>query len=146
MNEVLRIAIQKSGRLNEQSVQLLKECGVKIVNGSSTLKARATNCPVEALFLRDDDIPQYVEDAVADVGILGENVVAEKEKNVKAIELLGFAKCRLSLAIRREEHYSGVKFFEGKKIATSYSTILRNFLKKRKNVSEKSVITTGLKT
>lgn len=132
MSEVLRIAMQKSGRLNEQSLQLLKECGVKIVNGSSTLKARATNFPVEALFLRDDDIPQYVEDAVADAGILGENVVAEKEKDVKVIELLGFAKCRLSLAIRREEKYSGVKYFEGKKIATSYSAILRNFLKKNK--------------
>src|SRR5688572_21174238 len=116
MDEILRIAIQKSGRLNEQTLQLLKECGVKIGNGSSTLKARATNFPVEALFLRDDDIPQYVEDAVADAGILGENVVAEKEKKVKPVEPLGFAKCRLALAIRREEHYGSVKFFEGKKI------------------------------
>ncbi len=136
MNEVLRIAIQKSGRLSEQSVQLLKECGVKIVNGSSTLKARATNFPIEALFLRDDDIPQYVEDAVADAGILGENVVAEKEKHVKTIEQLGFARCRLSLAIRKEENYSSVKFFEGKKIATSYPAILRNFLKKNKVKTE----------
>lgn len=133
---VLRIAIQKSGRLSEQSVQLLKECGVKIVNGSSTLKARAANFPIEALFLRDDDIPQYIEDAVADAGILGENVVAEKEKNVKIIEQLGFARCRLSLAIRKEENYTGVHFFEGKKIATSYATILRNFLKKNKVKTE----------
>ncbi|MDZ4845398.1 MAG: ATP phosphoribosyltransferase [Chitinophagales bacterium] len=136
MSEILRIAIQKNGRLSEQSVQLLKDCGVKIVNGSSTLKARATNFPLEALFLRDDDIPQYVEDAVADAGILGENVVAEKEKKVKTIEQLGFARCRLSLAIGKEENYSGVKFFEGKKIATSYSTILRNFLKKNKVKAE----------
>lgn len=130
--EILRIAIQKNGRLNEQTLQLLKECGVKVGNGSSTLKARASNFPVEALFLRDDDIPQYVADKVADAGILGENVVAEKGKRVKALEPLGFARCRLSLAIRKEESYSGVKFFEGKKVATSYPAILNAFLKKHK--------------
>lgn len=130
--EILRIAIQKNGRLNEQTLQLLKECGVKVGNGSSTLKARASNFPVEALFLRDDDIPQYVADKVADAGILGENVVAEKGKPVKALEPLGFARCRLSLAIRKEENYSGVKFFEGKKVATSYPAILNAFLKKHK--------------
>ncbi len=136
MKDVLRIAIQKSGRLNEQSVQLLKECGVKVGNGSSTLIARASNFPLEALFLRDDDIPQYIEDNVADAGILGENVVAEKRKKVEVLEQLGFARCRLSLAIRREDEYGDVSFFNGKKIATSYPEILKSFLKKNKVKAE----------
>lgn len=132
MNEVLRIAIQKSGRLNEQSMQLLKECDVKVGNGSSTLKARASNFPLEALFLRDDDIPQYIEDSIADIGIIGENVVEEKGKNIRVLEPLGFARCRLSLAVRREDDYKGVSFFNGKRIATSYPQILKAFLKKNK--------------
>ncbi len=132
MKEILRIAIQKSGRLNEQSLQLLKECGVKVGNGSSTLKARASNFPIEALFLRDDDIPQYVEDGVADVGILGENIVREKNKKINVLEKLGFARCRLSLAVGKDETYKGVSFFNGKKIATSYPNILKDFLKKNK--------------
>ncbi len=136
MNEVLRIAIQKNGRLNEQSMQLLKECGVNVGNGSSTLKARASNFPLEALFLRDDDIPQYIEDRVADVGIIGENVVKEKGKKVEVLDRLGFARCRLSLAIRKEDDYPGVEYFSGKRIATSYPQILKEFLSRNKVKAE----------
>ena len=102
--EKLKIAIQKSGRLSEESLGLLQECGIKISSGTSKLRTEASNFPVEILFLRDDDIPQYVEQQVADAGILGENEVLEKHKNVDVIESLGFAQCRLSLAIPKEEH------------------------------------------
>jgi ATP phosphoribosyltransferase len=127
---ILKIAIQKSGRLSENSKMLLEECGIKFSNGAGVLKTTARNFPVELLFLRDDDIPQYVEQQVADIGILGENMVREKEKDVKVIEQLGFAHCRLSLAIPREDTYSGVGYFMNKKIATSYPRILSSFLKK----------------
>jgi ATP phosphoribosyltransferase len=123
----LRIALQRSGRLSEQSTHLLHECGIHVSNGGK-LRAEATNFPLEVLYLRDDDIPQYVADQVADIGILGENVVAEKGKNVKEIEQLGFGKCRLSLAVRREEEYTGTHWFNNKKIATSYPNILGTYL------------------
>jgi ATP phosphoribosyltransferase len=123
----LKIAIQKSGRLSEKSLKLLEECGIKISNGDRKLKAEAKNFPVEILFLRDDDIPQYVEQGVADIGILGENEVWEKDKNVLAIEKLGFAGCKLSLAIPKDENYTGITYFQNKKIATSYPKILQKF-------------------
>ena len=123
----LKIAIQKSGRLSEKSLQLLEECGIKISNGERKLKAVAQNFPVEILFLRDDDIPQYVEQGVADIGILGENEVWEKGKNVKVIQPLGFAGCRMSLAIPKDESYTDLTYFEGKRIATSYPKILIDF-------------------
>ena len=104
--EKLKIAIQKSGRLSEKSIELLKECGIKVSNSDRKLKSSASNFPMEVLFLRDDDIPQYVEQGVADIGILGENEVWEKEKDVKVVEKLGFAHCRLSLAIPRDEEYT----------------------------------------
>lgn len=129
---MLRIAIQKSGRLAEKSLGILSECGIRIPNGSGTLKASASNFPLEVLFLRDDDIPQYVADGVADVGILGENVVREKGKNLRIVEPLGFAKCRLSLAIQREKNYEGLEWFQGKRIATSYPNILQQFLDENK--------------
>jgi ATP phosphoribosyltransferase len=132
----LKIAIQKSGRLSENSKKLLEECGIKFSNGISVLKTTARNFPVELLFLRDDDIPQYVEQQVADIGILGENMVFEKNKNVTIIEQLGFAHCRLSLAIPKEEKYEGLGYFKGKKIATSYTHILTDFLKKNKITAE----------
>jgi ATP phosphoribosyltransferase len=131
---VLKIAIQKSGRLSENSKNLLEECGIKFSNGAGVLKTVARNFPVEVLFLRDDDIPQYVEQQVADIGILGENVVFEKNKDVNIIEQLGFATCRLSLAIPKEEKYTGPGYFMNKKIATSYPKILSDFLKKN-NIS-----------
>lgn len=126
----LKIAIQKSGRLSEKSLGLLKECGIKIPNGISALKTAAVNFPIELLFLRDDDIPQYIEQQVVDAGILGENELLEKNKQVSIIGRLGFAHCRLSLAIPKEKNYSGLKFFAGKKIATSYPRILSSFLEK----------------
>ncbi len=132
----LKIAIQKSGRLSEKSLKLLEECGIKISNGDRKLKAEAKNFPVEILFLRDDDIPQYVEQGVADIGILGENEVWEKDKNVLAVEKLGFAGCKLSLAIPKDENYTGINYFQNKKIATSYPKILQKFFdEKAINVS-----------
>jgi len=133
---VLKIAIQKSGRLSENSKKLLEECGIKFSNGIGVLISTAKNFPVELLFLRDDDIPQYVEQQVADIGILGENGVFEKNKNVSIIEHLGFAHCRLSLAIPKEEDYTGVGYFMNKKIATSYPHILSEFLKKNNITAE----------
>lgn len=128
-NTTLRIAIQKSGRLSEDSLKLFKECGIKFNNGTGKLKTIADNFPVEFLFLRDDDIPGYVADGVADLGIVGENVAVEKNKEVEEIKKLGFSKCRLSLAIPKGKEYNGVKDFQGASIATSYPVILGNFLK-----------------
>jgi ATP phosphoribosyltransferase len=125
----LRIAIQKSGRLHEDSIKLLKECGIDINNGVNKLKTEATNFPLEVFFLRDDDIPQYVEDGVADIGMVGENVVLEKNRSVKVATKLGFGKCRLSLAVPRAVEYNGVKDMDKLRIATSYPVILENFLK-----------------
>lgn len=130
MNEVLRIAIQKSGRLQEGSLKLLKDCGLSISNGKDQLKTQASNFPVEVLFLRDDDIPQYIEDGVADAGIIGENIFAEKQKAGEIVKRLNFAKCRLALAVPRTEQYSGINWFEGKNIATSYPNIVSDFLKR----------------
>lgn len=130
MNEVLRIAIQKSGRLQEGSLKLLKDCGLSISNGKDQLKTQASNFPVEVLFLRDDDIPQYIEDGVADAGIIGENIFAEKQKAEEIIKRLNFAKCRLALAVPRTEQYTGISWFEGKNIATSYPNIVSDFLKR----------------
>lgn len=127
----LKLAIQKSGRLHDDSIRLLKECGIDISNGVNKLKAEASNFPIEVYFLRDDDIPQYVEDAVADIGFVGENVVYEKKKKLDVVEKLGFGKCRLSLAVRRNEEYAGIQFLEGKRIATSYPVILGDFLKEK---------------
>jgi ATP phosphoribosyltransferase len=123
----LKIAIQKSGRLSENSHKLLEESGIKFSNGTSVLKTRASNFPVEILFLRDDDIPQYVEQQVADIGILGENMVLEKNKDVSVLEQLGFAQCRLSLAIRKEESYPGLQYFNNKRVATSYPRLLSDY-------------------
>jgi ATP phosphoribosyltransferase len=124
----LKIAVQKSGRLKDGSIKLLKECGISISNGGGQLKAVADNFPLEILYLRNSDIPQYIEDGVADVGIIGENVLVEKQKNIRVVEKLGFSKCRLSMAVPRETNYSGVDFFDGKKLATSYPNTLRQFL------------------
>ncbi|MBL7860588.1 MAG: ATP phosphoribosyltransferase [Cyclobacteriaceae bacterium] len=130
METVLRIAIQKSGRLQEDSLKLLKESGLHFSNGRDQLKAQVRNLPIELLFLRDDDIPQYVEDQVADAGIVGENVWIEKQKDNQLIKRLDFAKCRLSIAIPRSENYTGIASLAGKNIATSYPTIVKQFLKK----------------
>ncbi|HMF73772.1 MAG TPA: ATP phosphoribosyltransferase [Flavitalea sp.] len=128
----LKIAIQKSGRLNDDSVQLLKDCGIDLKNGVNKLKTESDNFPMEIYFLRDDDIPQYVEDAVADIGIVGENVVYEKNKNVEVIEHLGFGKCRLSIAVTRTENYDSVQYLNNKRIATTYPVIVQKFLDENK--------------
>lgn len=127
-NSILRLAIQRKGRLSEDSLSLIKESGIKFSNGTGKLKSRARNFPIEFLFLRDDDIPDYVADGVADIGIVGENVALEKGKNIDTVKKLGFSKCRLSLAIPKGMDYSGVEFFQGASIATSYPKILGDYL------------------
>jgi ATP phosphoribosyltransferase len=125
---MLKIAIQKSGRLYEDSVKLLKECGIDLNNGNKQLKTVASNFPVEVYFLRDDDIPQYVFDKVADIGIVGENVLLEKQKDLTLVQRLGFSKCRLSIAVPKGNAYQSIADLNGLKIATSYGVILQNFL------------------
>lgn len=129
MEQIIRIAVQKSGRLSDDSLSLIKECGIKFYNGTGKLKSTSTNFPVEFLFLRDDDIPGYVADGVADLGIVGQNEVVEKDKDVLTLKTLGFSKCRLSLAVPKGEDYDGLSYFQGKNIATSYPKILGDFLK-----------------
>lgn len=129
--QTLKIAVQKSGRLYEGSMQLLKECGIEISNGNNQLRVLSANFPVEVFFLRDDDIPEYVQDAVADIGFVGENVVQEKNKEVDIIEQLGFGKCRLSIAVPKSGTMQSTGDLEGQKIATSYPFILSNFLQQK---------------
>ena len=124
----IRIAIQKSGRLSEDSIALFKECGIKLEMGKGRLKSESSNFQAEFLFLRDDDIPGYVEDGVADLGIVGENVLVESEKDVIVSKKLGFSKCRLSIAIPREDPFEGPADLDGKSIATSYPKILGQYL------------------
>lgn len=127
--ETLKIAIQKSGRLQEKSLKLLQECGIKFNNGRNQLKSQASNFPVELMFLRDDDIPEYVQDGVADLGIVGENVWLEKGKDCSVVERLNFARCRMSIAVPRESKMKKASDLAGKRIATSYPVILENYLK-----------------
>lgn len=126
--ENLKIAIQKSGRLSEKSLQLFKECGIKTSYGARKLKAASSNFPAEFLFLRDDDMPQYVEQGIADVALLGENEVWEQEKDVELVRQLGFARCRMSLAVPKDVEYTGVEYFDQKRVATSYPNVLQSFL------------------
>lgn len=132
----LKIAIQKSGRLYDDSVKLLKDCGIDLKNGVNKLKTESDNFPIEVYFLRDDDIPQYVEDAVADIGIVGENVLYENNRKVDIVEHLGFGKCRLSVAVGKGEEYTDVRYLQGKRIATTYPTLVRQFLEKNKVEAE----------
>ena len=136
----LRIAIQKSGRLSEKSLEILREAGISLTNGSRKLLSVAQEFPVEVIYLRDDDIPQYVEDGVTDIGIVGENEFMERNCRVDLVERLGFARCRLSLAIPRSDAYQGPEDFENKRIATSYPLILGNFLRERGIKAEVHVI------
>jgi len=126
----IRIAVQKSGRLSDDSLKLFKECGIKFESGGSKLRSISSNFPIEFLFLRDDDIPGYVEDGVADLGVVGLNVLMENTRKVAIVKELGFSKCRLSLAIPRGENYTDLKQFEGKSIATSYPNLTNQFLLK----------------
>ncbi len=125
---MIKIAIQKSGRLHEDSLKLLKECGISIPNSANKLQSIAHNFPMQVLFLRDDDIPQYVEDGVADIGIIGENVFLEKKKNIDLRLKLGFSKCRLSLAVPRGSEIKTLQDLNGKRIATSYPQLLEDYL------------------
>ncbi|MDF2380738.1 ATP phosphoribosyltransferase [Nostoc ellipsosporum NOK] len=136
MEKKIRIAIQKSGRLHDDSMRLLKECGIDAGNSRNQLRVAATNFPAEIFFLRDDDIPEYVQDGVADIGFVGENVVLEKNKKVNTVEKLGFGKCRLSLAIPANKRIRSAEDLAGKKIATSYPHILSGYLKKKKIKAE----------
>jgi ATP phosphoribosyltransferase len=128
---MLKLAIQKSGRLHDDSIQLLKDCGIDIKNGKNQLITIAENFPLEVYFLRDDDIPQYVEDGVAHIGMVGENVVYEKAKEVEIAEKLGFGKCRLSIAVAKNDDYKDASVLNGKKIATSYPLLTKQFLQKQ---------------
>ncbi|MEZ4774864.1 MAG: ATP phosphoribosyltransferase [Bacteroidia bacterium] len=128
MKPLLRLAVQKSGRLSEKSLALLEECGIGFFHNNTRLRTEALNFPLELLFLRDDDIPKYVASGVADVGIVGENVLEEKGESVSLVHRLGFSKCRLSVAVPHKMDYSGAKSLEGMKIATSYPKLLKRFL------------------
>jgi ATP phosphoribosyltransferase len=133
---MLKIAIQKSGRLYEDSIKLLKECGIELNNGNKQLKTVAFNFPLEVYFFRDDDIPQYVYDGVADIGFVGENVILEKGKDIDLIYRLGFGRCRLSIAVPKSMNYAGINDLGNLKIATSYPSILQKFLSDKKVTSE----------
>lgn len=132
----LKIAIQKSGRLNEDSLKLLKDCGIAINNGKDQLKVVVDNFPMEILYLRNSDIPQYLEDGTIDIAIVGENLLIEKQKKVSLVEQLGFSKCRVSLAVPKEVEDDSLEYFNGKKIATSYPVTLQAFLKKNNITAE----------
>jgi ATP phosphoribosyltransferase len=136
----LKIAIQKSGRLNQESLQLLKDCGISIDNGKDQLKVTVPNFPLEILYLRNSDIPQYLEDGVVDIAIIGENILIEKQKEVTTVERLGFSKCKVSLAVPKEVQTNDVNYFEGKKIATSYPNTLNQFLAKNNTKADVHII------
>src|ERR1700739_3595320 len=133
---MLKIAIQKSGRLYEDSIKLLKECGIELNNGKKQLKAVAYNFPLEVYFFRDDDIPQYVYDGVADIGMVGENVLLESGKNVDLVYRLGFGKCRLSIAVPKAMEYNSLNDLDGLKVATTYSSLLKKYLDDKKIKAE----------
>jgi ATP phosphoribosyltransferase len=127
----IRIAIQKAGRLNEESLEILKDCGISIDNGKDQLKASSRNFPLEVFYLRNGDIPQYLRDGVVDIAIIGENVLVEKGEDIIVAEKLGFSKCKVSLAVPKATKYNSIKDFEGKRIATSYPNTVRNYLKEQ---------------
>ena len=136
----LKIAIQKSGRLNEDSLRILKDCGISIDNGKDQLKAAARNFPLEVLYLRNGDIPQYLKDGVVDVAIIGENVLFEKGKDLEVVEKLGFSKCRVSIAIPKNAKYNNLEDLRGKRIATSYPNTINQFLSEKNIEAELHVI------
>lgn len=136
----LKIAIQKSGRLNQDSLQLLKDCGISVDNGRDQLKVSVQNFPLEIFYLRNSDIPQYLEDGVIDIAIVGENLLIEKEKDVSIVARLGFSKCRVSIAVPKEKEVNDLSYFEGKKIATSYPNTLQTYLDKNNIKADLHVI------
>jgi ATP phosphoribosyltransferase len=136
----LKIAIQKSGRLNEDSLNILKDCGISIDNGKDQLKASARNFPMEVFYLRNGDIPQYLSDGVVDVAIIGENVLVEKGASLKVAEKLGFSKCRVSLAVPKSVKYGSIEYLQGKRIATSYPNTVENYLRSKGIEAELHII------
>ncbi len=128
MEQRLKIAVQKSGRLLDDSLKLLRDCGIYVDNGNDQLKAQASNFPIDVLYLRNSDIPQYVQDGVAHIGVVGQNLLAEVQKDVEEVLTLGFSKCRLSIALPKNTEYNGPQTLNGKRIATSYPNSLRQFL------------------
>jgi ATP phosphoribosyltransferase len=136
----LKIAIQKSGRLNEDSLNILKDCGISIDNGKDQLKAAARNFPLEVLYLRNGDIPQYLRDGVVDTAIIGENVLVEKGNDLQVVEKLGFSKCRVSLAVPKSVKYGSIEYLQGKRIATSYPNTVRNYLQSKGIEAELHII------
>lgn len=138
--KTLKIAIQKSGRLNDKSVELLKNCGLNFDNYKSSLISPVSNFPLEILFLRDDDIPEYVQDGIADIGLVGENVIAETKVEVAYLQRLGFGKCSLKIAVPNQSSIQQLSDLNGKAIATSYPVILQNFLNKECIVSDIKII------
>ena len=137
---MIKIALQKSGRLNEDSLKLLKDCGISIDNGKGQLKAAARNFPMEVFFLRNGDIPQYLRDGVVDLAILGENIIEEKGQDIQVIEKLGFSKCKVSIAVPKGNHFNGVQDLAGKRIATSYPNTVKAFLAKNKVEADLHII------
>ncbi|MDA9187552.1 ATP phosphoribosyltransferase [Flavobacteriaceae bacterium] len=137
---MIRLAVQKSGRLNEDSLRLIKDCGISIDNGKDQLKAAARNFPMEVFFLRNGDIPQYLRDGVVDLAILGENLLAEKGTDIEVIEPLGFSKCRVSIAVPKGTAFKGIQDLEGKRIATSYPNTVKTFLKENKLKADLHII------
>lgn len=127
----LKIAVQKSGRLNQESLELLKNCGISIENGKDQLKAEARNFPMEVLYLRNGDIPQYLRDGVVDIAILGENTLVEKGNDLPIVERLGFSKCKVSIAVPKDTEYNSIADLRGKKIATSYPNTVNQFFEKK---------------
>ena len=136
----LKIAVQKSGRLFEDSIELLKDCGISYDNGKDQLKVQIENFPIELFFLRNSDIPQYIEDGVVDVAIVGENLLIEKQKDIEIVQKLGFSKCRVSLAVPKDIETNDLQYFQGKKIATSYPNTVKTFLAKNNIQAEIHVI------
>ena len=131
MKKKLHIAVQKSGRLHDESLKLLNDCGISIDNGKDQLKAVARNFPLEIFYLRNGDIPQYIRDGVVDIAIIGENLLVEKGDDISIKEKLGFSKCRVSIAIPKEDNYNGIESLTGKKIATSYPNTVNGFLREK---------------
>ncbi|MCM4166240.1 ATP phosphoribosyltransferase [Arenibacter antarcticus] len=136
----IRIAIQKSGRLNEDSLQILKDCGISVDNGKDQLKASSRNFPLEVFYLRNGDIPQYLRDGVVDIAIIGENVLIEKGNDISIVERLGFSKCKVSLAIPKSVKYKSVQDFQGKRIATSYPNTVEKYLETKGVKAELHII------
>ncbi len=137
---MIKIAIQKSGRLNDESLGILKKCGISIDNGKDQLKASARNFPMEVLYLRNGDIPQYLKDGVVDLAIIGENLIHEKGKDLRIIENLGFSKCRVSIAVPKEVDFNDIQELNGKRIATSYPNTVQQFLEENRISADLHII------